>query len=247
MPRSRRMRTARRRKSRSYRRRLKRRRTRAPRRTGGWRNPLRHELKFLDSASAGTLGKSASECTVADNPAIVCLNAPVQGSGATQRIGRQIMIRKILGRVKFFNRTAPTGSAFESWAPTVRWMLVYDMQTNGTAPTQAQLFSAPADISTLQNLDNRDRFKILMDKVFTFAKIGMRQVDEGQATAGQAKTYKFYKRVNLPVQFNAGNAGTVADIATGSLHLVCFSDGGSNDPTYNAHIDALIRIRYSDM
>lgn len=258
MPRSRRMRTSRRRKSRSYRRRVKRRRSRAPRRTGGWRNPLRHELKYLDTTVDGRyLGTGISPLVV---PATVvgpplrgpyagCINAPAQGSGANERIGRQIMIRKIIGRVGLFNTVELTDGAQDTWPTTFRMMLVYDMQANGAATFDLTTFWAdPTNLCSLQNLDNRDRYKILMDKQWTIAAPTEAISGLGGRTQ-QSKLYKFYKRVNLPVQFNAGSTPGPADISTGALWMLVLSDAGSNEAGVPScsQFWSRVRIRYSDM
>lgn len=245
MPRSRRVRTSRRRKSRSYRRRMKRRRTRAPRRTGGWRNPLRHELKYKDhTGTLVDLGDGAASTTIAGAPQFVCLNGTQQGSAADQRIGRQIMVRKLIGRMQFTNaQNLATGIA--TWPVTYRFMVVYDMQANGSTLALADMFETPSNILSLQNLNNRDRFKIVTDKMWTIGNpyFGQSQISK----PNQAKSYKFYKRLNLPVQYNAGNAGTEADIATGTLWAIMLTDSGNTAVGGGSRVNYRFRIRYSDM
>lgn len=256
MPRSRRMRTSRRRKSRSYRRRIRRRRTRAPRRTGGWRNPLRHELKYLDTnVDAKQLGNGTGPnilaTTVGGNGTYAgCINAPKQGAGADERIGRQIMIRKILGRLIFVNSSEITDGAQTTWPTSFRFMLVYDMQANGVATFDNSQFWADTGtvtLTSLQNLNFRDRWKILMDKHWTIGAPTSAVSAIGGRTQ-QAKLYKFYKRVNLPVQFNAGNTPGPQDITTGAIWMLVYSDAGCDEPTTGSPMFyARVRVRYSDM
>ncbi len=41
---------------------------------------------------------------------------------------------------------------------------------------------------------------------------------------------------NFHVEYNNGNAGTIADINSNSLYLVCFSDQATNTPTFQAYV-----------
>jgi len=161
------------------------------------------------------------------------LNGCARGDDIAERTGRQIMIRSIdiLG---WYSVTAATGTD-----QVQRFLVVYDKQTNAAAMTIAQLFGAPAAAMlpvTHPILENRTRFVVLYDSGPV--------VLNATAEAGSRVPFHWYKAINLPVTFNAGDAGTVADIVTGSIYAVCV---GSNVAGVTAGaINYESRIRYED-
>jgi len=62
--------------------------------------------------------------------------------------------------------------------------------------------------------------------------------------SGSERMFKFYRRLAHPVTFNSGDAGTVADITTGSLYLIYIGSiaAGATAGSIVGHC----RIRYSD-
>jgi len=116
-----------------------------------------------------------------------------------------VKIRSIMCRIVFAKAATTT---LES---PMRFMIVYDKQTNAATPTVAAILQSD-NIFGLQNLDNSNRFVVIMDKTFRFGSVDQTSV-----------VYSKYKKVNLPVQFNTGSAGTVGDIQTGGLFLVTWS------------------------
>jgi len=110
-------------------------------------------------------------------------------------------------------------------------MLVYDMQANATAPVATDILQSD-NIGGLTNLNNANRFKIIMDKEFKFGSVD-------QTTL----VYKKYLKCKLPTQFNSGSAGTIGDIQTGSIYLVTYS------PNLGTALPGglvSVRVRFSD-
>lgn len=206
--------------------------TRAPPASRGWFNPTK-ELKFIETTDTGVIpaGTPATLLTGGFQP--ILLNGSIPGSGATNRIGRKIFMRSCL--IRFACAAAAT-----STSGIVRCMLVYDSQVNGTAFTDTDLL-VPFDgtpnpfITSKNNLDNRDRFKVLMDKQF--------YLSGGTAvTDTNVRILMKYKRLEHPVIYNAGTAGTVADINTGGLFFCSMCTNGTAAPI--SRLDA--RVRFSD-
>lgn len=110
-------------------------------------------------------------------------------------------------------------------AHLARVLIVYDRQTNATALTIAQVLIV-ADSLSFNNLDNKDRFVILMDKKFC---IGAYDTTATTAVA-QSPTnalINFHKKIWLPVSFNAtATADTVATITTGSVYVITIGTAG---------------------
>jgi len=189
-------------------------------RTGG-RMPQSGELKNNDVLVATplvTFGSTAGQLQL--------MNGISQGTSATTRIGRRVMIKSIYLRYWCTTASNTTGST------PIRLMIVFDKQSNTVAPTAAEVLVADSIVSP-NNLSNSRRFVTLMDK--------MLQLD----TAGpNSANLEFYKKCNLEVQYNTVNGGAIGDIQTGSLYLFVWSNGtlGTASPTGNVYT----RIRFED-
>lgn len=163
------------------------------------------ELKNLDVATPG--GMPAVGATTGT---VLLLNGVAQGTTAITRLGRMIKIRKIQFRLR--QELQATSTLSENF----RCLIVYDKQTNAAALTSAQVLESDLVISPI-NLGNQRRFRILYDR--TIRCIG---------TGGpQSIEFVFSKTYKTPIttEFNAGSAGTVADITTGSIYGIFISSG----------------------
>lgn len=152
--------------------------------------------------------------TVINNAgAIALLNGCSRGDEISQRNGRETTMKSIWFRANLF-ATSATGLG-----QIARLLLVYDRQPNAAALTVADVLTA-ATIYAPRNLDNRKRFKIFMDQTFVLpSRITATVSGTEQVVAN------FYRKLRHPVVYNSGDAGTVADITTGSLYLVVVGSG----------------------
>jgi len=204
-------------------------RARAPQmaRTGGYSfaSVGGRELNFKDT----TLGSISFD----NAPTLTLINGLAQGTTASTRIGRRVNVRSIQWR---FNCS---GSTTTSWTSNRYW-IVMDMQSNAAAPQFTDIFDT-ADPSTLRNISNMQRFKVLFDSD-EFIIAGNLAAPNNSMLAC---AHKGYLKVNLPVQYNAGSAGTIGDIQTGSIYFITV--GNSSSGTTNTDVfNSAIRIRYSD-
>lgn len=159
---------------------------------------------------------------------VTLLNGMARGDDINQRQGRQVTLRSI--ELRLLSRVAP-GTGIDQ---RHRILIVYDRQTNGAAPAITDILSS-ANVLYPRNLENRQRFRILFDRLHTLNASG---------EPGSGRIFKWYRRLNHPVTFNAGAAGTVADIQTGSLYAIVF---GTEAPGGTAGIvSGIVRVRYSD-
>ena len=55
---------------------------------------------------------------------------------------------------------------------------------------------------------------------------------------------KWYRRLNHPVTFNAGDAGTVADITTGSLYFLVVGSEAAGATA--GTVSGRVRVRFDD-
>jgi len=177
------------------------------------------ELKYIDyfatQADTGTAVVAAQGTAGPDQaPAETwhLLNGVTLGTDTTKRVGRQLVMRSLLVRLCIQPLTYDVAHS-----GCIRMMVVYDAMANGAqGPSAAKLLTSTQSTQSLANtlivsptfLDNRERFRILYDKTYCMDSGGRMTV-----------AVKKFKRLNLPVQFNAGDDGVITDINVGSLYL----------------------------
>lgn len=160
--------------------------------------------------------------------AVALLNGIARGDDITERIGREVVLKSIQIHARF---NVATGTGVDQ---TQRLLIVYDRQTNGSALTAAQVLTS-ASTDAFRNLENRRRFKILYDK---------RVALSASAESNSRVEMDLYRRLRHPVTFNSGDAGTVADIVTGSIYAVVI--GSEAAGVTSGLITIGCRIRYQD-
>lgn len=200
------------------------------------------EKKFVDNnaillvipcaaAGAGTQGDSGGPSN------LILLNGLSQGTDATTRIGRKVLMKSLLVRVTVSMTTLAAGTQpAGAIGGQVRFLCIYDSQSNGAAPIASDILSQVTTDTVVSpmNLNNRERFKILFDKYVTIDPQGP-----------QSATLKCYKKFNLPIIFNGGNAGTIADIQTGSIYILAAATCQAT-AAFNCETNGYSRIRFLD-
>jgi len=187
------------------------------------------EWKYVDTTIASVTFGSP-------NPIRQLLNGLQVGSGVNQRIGRQVSIRSLEMIMDIDGEIGITTPNH------CRVVLFYDKQANGVQPAWSDLYETTSYTITARRLDNRKRFKILMDKHVLVAGNLALGADVIPTKHTEKKFFKF--RTPLQTTYNAGTAGTIADISTNSLYLFAITDIGV--PTKQAILAAYIRVRYTD-
>jgi len=197
---------------------------RALMRTGGLLPyPSNIERKFFDVA----LTDDATS-----TPSLNCVNAMVAGTSAVTRIGRRIVMKSLQIRGLIYRENAATTTN-----QFMRLVVVFDRQPNGSATVApwTDMYNT-ATPHTLKNMANAGRFFTLMDK----------NIDITAANGGNTEvSINEFIKFNLPVYYNAGVAGNVADISTGAL-LVCYV-GSQAAGTDDINVELNCRLRYTDM
>lgn len=189
--------------------------------------PARKETKFLDFTSTACIVAGA-----ATSQLIGPCNAIAQGTDAIQHVGREVTLTSIYWQLEASLAATTAGSS------PVRMVLVYDKDANGAAPTVAtgavtDIFAAD-QLNAPMNLNNRDRFIILSDEII-----------ECLGTAGPQAIYrKGYRKVSLPMVFNATATATITAIQTGSIYAVFWQNG--NLITANPTNSLWVRTRFTD-
>lgn len=192
------------------------------------------ELKVVEVQGPGTFGNISSVA----NGGVFLLNGCAQGSDYTQRVGREIMIKSL-----FIRGFTQLGSANES--DVQRVVVVLDTQANGTTPVFGDIFNNVtaaltfADPSTLNNLSNRDRFRIIIDKAWPS--------NVSNSSSLQAyKTFKKFKKLNIKVTYN-GTGATAGAIQTNAIWLFLLGIYNQTaNPTFVSSFNFVSRIRFND-
>jgi len=140
---------------------------------------------------------------------IALINGLDRGDDDGSRIGRKVTMKslEIRGVAK---PTVTTGLA-----QAIRVIVCYDTQTNAAAPGITDVLNT-ADAMSLRNMNGSNRFKILVD---WYSQLGDATGDERIP----ALVHEF-RSFTLPVQFNNGDAGTVADMVSGSVYLITLGE-----------------------
>jgi len=195
----------------------------APLRTGGYYGmAARGEKKTID------VDPTTFEVTT--TATLNLINGVATGSDFTDRIGRKIKMTSWSIRAFW----APTDSLVDT--STMRFMIVLDLQPNGAAATITDILKSSNVVSQL-NLNNRDRFRVLMDKVVTSGPLTAAFV--GTPITG---SFKKYKKCMQDVIFS-GTLSTIGSIATGALYFVTL---GNNGAGAGRNITWSSRVRFVD-
>jgi hypothetical protein len=180
-----------------------------------------------------------------------CLNAIRQGSDVNNREGRQINMKyvEITGSINpdsNFVHQVNSNLVHEN----IRMLVVLDNSNNsGTSvPTLSTILdqeSTPATITQPTNLNYRQRFRILCDKVFTFGW-GTSAGGGGQQTATIHEKIQLNDRVNY-----SQNGPTIGNIADKSLLIYFYArnQGFDSSPTvtnYYRDIQIQSRLRFTE-
>ena len=165
---------------------------------------------------------------------VVLLNGVAIGTDYTDRNGRKIRVSSI--QIRGFIRPSDNGTA----PSCVRWMIVYDKQPNGALPTAGDVLRQLNGTSML-NLSNRDRFRVLVDKQYAIGGISD-TATQAYAMSPTVYNVKWYKSCNLDVVFD-GTTSAISDLQSGSIFLLTI---GTEAAATAATLQASLRIRFTD-
>jgi len=193
------------------------------------------------------------------------LNGVQEGAGFYNRIGRRIRMKSLHFRATI----KPSGTNVAAFATTAtRIMIVYDRQANGAIPAPADLIQSYQDNGTSSslvwdgiNMNNRDRFVVLMDNYLTLPPVGamgaspassvlsFQSANESKAghTQGQTLMNRFIKLKGLETHYKASsNPAAIGDIATGSLLLFVRNEDAAVPPAATWNIFLASRLKFFD-
>jgi len=180
---------------------------------------------------------------------ITAICRPILGTDMTNRIGRKVVIKSVQARGIVRVRRAEANINGDSPPQIVRIMYLVDLQPNGAVPAVLDILTEALAQSPM-NLNNRDRFKILFDKVITLDAYTRDTASAGEEYVSFNRTcqnFKMYKKCNQEVIFNATNGGTVADITSGALLQFIISNQALVGGAAEAEAAIFTRVRFLDM
>lgn len=166
------------------------------------------------------------------------INLLPQGADAFERIGLKATIVSIHFR---FLQFCLSNNVIDATGDAHRIIVYLDRQANGAAATPAQILEAPVSISSFNNLENSNRFHILMDKTSSFGSMAG-GISAAQATNPTFKVLKWNKRCRIPIRFG-GATGALTEIQSNNIGVLIVSANAAT----SCNIRYTARIRFTDM
>lgn len=182
------------------------------------------------------------------------LNGTIPGNALQNRLGRKIRMNSLHIQGHIVATPLVAVAALDEFAHIY---VVYDSQPNGAAFALADLLQSTDNAGTqttstysFVNLSNSERFKILRHEYLKFEAPGDIRVqnpsDDLTDYHKKVTVNMFIKMKDMPVQYNVGTAGTVADIQTGSLYLMVLSNA-TTATTATRYLNFATRVRFTDL
>lgn len=161
------------------------------------------ERKNIDSGTVtGTI--TAAQTTAS----LLLLNGCDDGATSTTRIGRRITMTSM--EIRWLGAVVATTSG----ASPLRMCVVYDRQSNALTPAAIDVFATDI-ISTMMNLSNSRRFKVLVDELID-------PISSGGPSGWNVKHWRDFTakgtKEGLQVEFNENSTATVSSIISGSIY-----------------------------
>lgn len=184
---------------------------------------LKPELKFFDTAMVSTIDQTAEF--------LFSLNLIPQGDTESSRDGRSAVIRSIQIRGDAVFSPAAAGVA----ATNIEMWCVLDTQANGANAAFTDVFNSNTVQTTLLNLNNSGRFRILWHKTIEMNAMA------GVTTAynDTRKHFEFYKRVNIPIDWSS-TTGAITEVRSNNIIFLAGAAGSDDTVALNANA----RVRF---
>ncbi len=161
-----------------------------------------------------------------------------QGVTEKQRIGRKCIIKNINWRYTI-SIPEQDAQATPASGDTVRVILYLDKQCNGATATAVGILESD-NYQSFNNLANKQRFKILMDKTYTLNYAGL--ASDGAGVVSQAQVQlndSFFKKCSIPIEYDS-TTGAITEIRSNNLGIMLQGQNGS------AKFESKMRMRFSD-
>lgn len=165
--------------------------------------PMASNLQFNDYHAFDTYSNTDATQTTT----VVPLNTIAAGDTIDTRDGNKMVMIGCQIRAAYKLEAAVTPA-------TIRWLLIYDSQSNAVSPTWATVISSPDFTTGFQLISTKSRYQILMDKTVVLNSTADTNLNKGFWK-------KYIKIPQLPAVYGSGAAAVPQ---SGSLTLIYLSD-----------------------
>lgn len=184
---------------------------------------------------------------------------PQTGTDFNNRVGRKTVAKSIYlrGSIRLNAAHNIEGNPLIEVisAPQIARMIIFiDSQPNGAAPVVGDLLTEALPDGQL-NPNNRDRFRILKDKLFAFDSVAFHPLVTVPGANFTSTSYaawnrtmyniKVYKKLNMETIFNQLHNGNIGDISTNALYVFFIGSHAASN-TLAATARMTIRVRFDD-
>ncbi len=203
-------------------------------RTGGFYNRYNHthatpELKFHD-------------ITINTNPLVgpagsIILDSAVKiaaGSGESQRIGRQILVKKFSMKFTLTFLSQTTSGNAHGFA---RIIVYCDKQANGATATVGGILQSPLTMMSYRDLENVNRFKILADRKYALSPTAGVGNGTTNIFSGGYTHDEIHLNLNLPIEYSLTTAA-ITEIKSNNIGILAISHSG------RVKLESKVRIRF---
>lgn len=207
-----------------------------------------HRKKIIPEYKRSGIAVASTGITVAGG-LLYCLNVLSQGDGSTNRDGNKVQFKNLSIRYSIIPHDQNPHPCY------VRVIMFCTKDTEGVNPANTDILTSTTSalcINAHRLLLESNNIFVFYDKVHNVrATTGAMSVyngatvdnDEPVSLAASRGVFKrYFKRLNLITNYSLGNAGTVADISSGGLHIMVITDATSNPPNFSAEV----RLRFID-
>lgn len=199
------------------------------------------ERKFSDRDVSGYQVSSAGQFSL--------LHVPTLGSDFTNRIGRKTNPKSLYIRGKLeITKTASVATATVG-STLNRLIILLDNQPNGAVPAVTDLLSSASPSSQL-NPNNRDRFRIIKDKVYALDACVIENIGPNVENSWNRTIIpiKIFKKLKFETIFNSQDDATIASINTGALYMFWIGNAGfqGNEADWVITANLSTRVRFDD-
>lgn len=192
----------------------------------------RPELKYVDVTN--------TNIALTTTWAVAHINPIAQGTDNNSRIGRQAMMKSIIFNGNCFNLATASLNAFNG--AYCRFVIIYDKQPNspaGSTPPSGLDVFVLNDPNSPMNLNNRDRFEVILDVRKQVSAFLMNATPALAAGSPGNSYFKKYRKLNKEIIFSNTGAPLV-NISTGAMYIYVIADAAV------AALDYYTRIRFTD-
>ncbi len=202
------------------------------------------EKKFLDTYHTSSAISIATDATGGEHAptagSVGCISAASVGDAATNRDGKHMRIQSIevKGTVyspNFVNQTAGID------AISAAVFLVLDTQTNGNTINSEDVFKMINPEAAMNSIPSRNllfgrRFKVLKAWHFNMESPQGSWDGTNMEMSGFVRTFEYFSKANIDVNYNIGTTADVANVVDNSLHIIAFQDNNLCQLAYATRI-----------